>query len=1061
MNKYFCILAFLFISLISDAQLYRQHLSNFTPKDYGQKNSLYTQAVIEDKQGIIYVGSAYGILQYDGISWRTISIDNIRISSLACLNNTIFVGGQSDFGFLILNSKGKFEYQSLAKTLPLKYQKFSEIWKTLVWKDKIVFQSDEAIFIYSPKKLQIIKPKTSFHLAFVEGENLFVKERNLGLMHFEGGDFKLVNNGNLFADFGVFAILPLQNLAKLVVTQEFGLWSWVNNDFSKITLPKELEEKLSSAKIIGAKALLDGNFALYSEKNGIFILDKKLELIANYSLSSGMRSSEVRDIAQDHNGNIWMATQKGVNRLQYSSPISTFSETSGLHGNVQALAIYGKTLFVGTSDGLFENVENGSNSITEISQIKSTVWSMKNTQKDVWIGTENGIWIYDGKKYLQSNSSQSLALAYIPEQEWVVSSGKDGVVFYDALTKREILKIDKIKIDAYNIAYKILNDKSCEIWFGSKTSGVEQIHISKNLKYSFTSYYGADDGLPNDWVSALQMGNNIAFSTSIGLLKFVSAQEIYNMANDSTLNISDIRGYFDILKFPKNAENRSITAFYFGDKNSYANLDFYVNAISMKDSMPDDYDFKTIQLGRFNIIQQAENDIYIGGDDGMVIMRNLTNNRFQYPKPNLLIRNIVLGDDTIWYGDKSYSGKIFLVPYSKNNIQIDLASSYFENGVGPRFSWRIEGIDSKFSNWSTNSHILLLNLNEGEYKIHFLAKDIHDKVSSEIVLNFTVIPPWYRSFWAYLIYLILAVLFVYFLIQINIKRLKEKNRKLEEIVRIRTKEVVEQKEEIEIQKNKIEEILKNIRSSISYASRIQNALLPSKDFIEKYFINHFILFKPRDVVSGDFYWASQQNDKIIIAAADCTGHGVPGAFMSMLGMSLLNEIVISKGITEPAQILNVLRKGIISALKQKGEIDEQKDGMDISLIAIDLKQNTLQWAGANNPLWVVRKTIENIEFIEFKADKMPVAIHEKMPSFTNNSLEYFKKDRIFMFSDGFVDQFGGEKNKKFMKSKLKDLILQNCHLDMPSLKTLLNNEFQNWKGENNQVDDVVIIGIEL
>jgi serine phosphatase RsbU (regulator of sigma subunit) len=181
----------------------------------------------------------------------------------------------------------------------------------------------------------------------------------------------------------------------------------------------------------------------------------------------------------------------------------------------------------------------------------------------------------------------------------------------------------------------------------------------------------------------------------------------------------------------------------------------------------------------------------------------------------------------------------------------------------------------------------------------------------------------------------------------------------------------------------------------------------------------------------------------------------------MLGMSLLNEIVDGKGVTEPAQILNILRKGIISALQQKGALDEQKDGMDISMISIDFEKNQLQWAGANNPLWIVRKTEDEVQLIEIKADKMPVAIHEKMPDFTNHSMEFFIGDRFFIFSDGFADQFGGENNKKFMSKNLKIFFTANYYLNMNELMLKLNQAFADWQGENSQVDDVTVIGIEL
>ncbi|BDX37466.1 hypothetical protein CYCD_08210 [Tenuifilaceae bacterium CYCD] len=249
-----------------------------------------------------------------------------------------------------------------------------------------------------------------------------------------------------------------------------------------------------------------------------------------------------------------------------------------------------------------------------------------------------------------------------------------------------------------------------------------------------------------------------------------------------------------------------------------------------------------------------------------------------------------------------------------------------------------------------------------------------------------------------------------------------------------------------------------ITDSIKYASRIQKAVLPSSNLISDSLPEHFVLFMPRDIVSGDFYWMTRKNDKIILVAADCTGHGVPGAFMSMLGVSFLYEIVNKENVLQPSEILNHLRNHIKTTLSQTGKFDEQKDGMDISLCVIDKQSMRLEWAGAYNPLYQIR----NGELIEYKADKMPVAVHlNDHMSFTNHEVAVQSGDTFYMFSDGYSDQFGGSDGRKFMSKKFKELLTTIYDKPMEDQRDIIQSAHFDWKGEHEQVDDILVVGFRL
>lgn len=263
--------------------------------------------------------------------------------------------------------------------------------------------------------------------------------------------------------------------------------------------------------------------------------------------------------------------------------------------------------------------------------------------------------------------------------------------------------------------------------------------------------------------------------------------------------------------------------------------------------------------------------------------------------------------------------------------------------------------------------------------------------------------------------------------------------------------VLSQKEHIERQQDKITQSIKN-------ALLLQKAVLPSKNLFKDFFSDYFILFKPKDIVSGDFYWITRIREWIVFAVADCTGHGVPGALMTMLGLSFLKEIVAKKEITQPNQILDLLRESIIDALQQKGNLGDQKDGIDIALCALDTTNNKLQFAGANMPLLIV--TAQK-ELIRVSPTLQPVAIHFDMKPFTSQEIQLTPGDCIYLASDGYTDQFGGAKHKKLMGKNLRELLVSISQKPMDEQREILETTFTNWKGQNEQTDDVSILGIKL
>ena len=290
--------------------------------------------------------------------------------------------------------------------------------------------------------------------------------------------------------------------------------------------------------------------------------------------------------------------------------------------------------------------------------------------------------------------------------------------------------------------------------------------------------------------------------------------------------------------------------------------------------------------------------------------------------------------------------------------------------------------------------------------------------------------------------------------------LRVNEKMLEDKVAQRTAEVVQQKAEIELQSQKIEVFYKQVTDSIRYAKRIQDAILPPDSFVKRLLPDSFVLFKPKDIVSGDFYWFEELNGKAMFAAVDCTGHGVPGAFMSIVGYNILKQIISKHQNTQPSFILDELSKGVSETLHQRNyEESTSKDGMDITLCSYDAKERELEFAAAFNPLFLVRDG----EIFEINGNKFPVGIflEKETKKFTNHKVKVKKGDVVYIFSDGYADQFGGAKGKKFMQSQFRNLLFDIHKKPMPEQRRILDQTIEHWRGAEDQVDDILVIGMRV
>ena len=408
---------------------------------------------------------------------------------------------------------------------------------------------------------------------------------------------------------------------------------------------------------------------------------------------------------------------------------------------------------------------------------------------------------------------------------------------------------------------------------------------------------------------------------------------------------------------------------------------------------------------------------------------------------------------------------------SENFLKLMVFAPGYIKSNAMQYAFYIENLMQQWSNWGPSPEFNM-TLPPGRWKIHVKAKNLFGQESKEKIIQIVIHKPFYQQWWFYMLIGAMVVLLAGAIVSLRIRYLEHEKAVLEAKVKERTQEIEEQKEEIlsqrdalamqniliTEQKSKIEHINKEITDSIRYAQHIQSSLLPNKAELDKVLQQYFVLYKPKDIVSGDFYWARRKDNKIYVAVADCTGHGVPGGFLTMLGISFLNEIFLNDHNWSPHEVLNQLRDKMISSLLRENQQQQAQDGMDIAFCIIDNDDKKIHFAAANSQAYLIRGQ----EILELKGDKMPIGLHVKAnESFTSFETAFSTGDELFLFSDGYKDQIGGEDEKRLKSGPFKKILLDIYPQPVELQRQLLEKTLADWKGPYDQTDDILVMGIKF
>ena len=1024
-------------------------LRNFDPKETGVVAQTWTG--IEDNNGILYFASGTRISTYDGKNWGSVKLTNDAPPLSFCKNEQgiIYVGAVGEIGYLEPTNDGKMSYKSLKKYIPKKHKDFQNVWTCVSHNGYVYFSTDQGIFSWNGKEISFIPIPVFFTLNKI-GDYVYFCSKNEGLQTLNKGIVKPAKNGGYFKNTAIVGGISLNKDeaiflsgkdAVIIYSTKSGEIKTSNYGFSAYN------QTLVDGMIYSIEKTVNNKILIGTINNGLYIFDNKGNLINQLTVNEGLLNNAINKVFNDRMGNAWLCTDKGVARIEINAGIKNWAVNEGVEGAVEDITVFNNTTYIASSTSV-KYLQDGK--FIPINGITTESWKLHQFNNKLYVGNAQGLYeINDLNKKSNLITPFNTVWTIETNNSKLIIGTSDGLYEFDPTTKKS-KKIHATSSSVRSIAI----DLKKNIWYATDNKGIG--YISPNGK---SVEFDKSKGLNNPTNNQLfKVKNKVFIATKDGLLE-------PNEAGSKLIKSCDLGGFMckpktGIWRLKDNGKNKLYASTY-GESSARFSI------INLKNNERDTMHLKRLPKMHIYSFYDHNNILWMATPYGV----------YQYNKSEIktvkfnnraLIRRITIGKDSMLF-DGNFIGikenNIFqsasfqsssLIPkidYDYNEMSFIFSNPFYSEEDKTLYQYKLEGFDEEWSEWTIDNFKNYTNLFEGKYTFQVRAKNVFGEISEIGSYKFTIRPPWFRTYIAYGVYVLFLVGFVYLIIRMYTKKLREDNIKLEKIVEERTAEVVKQRDEIQ-EKNEM------ITESIEYAKTIQEAIITSDDYFRAIFSDLFILFKPKDIVSGDFYWGYKtKSNKLFWAAADCTGHGVPGAFMTMIGMSLLNEIVIEKEIEDTNLILDLLRDSIIKTLNKNIDLDsdeKMRNGMDIALCCWDLNSMEVSFSGANNPMYVLREG----ELIEFKADKQPIGIYKKMTPFTKHTIEVKKGDKIYTFSDGYADQMNEEENR-FKIVNLKKAILEIGNQPTAQQREFFDTTYENWRGNYEQMDDVVLIGVEI
>lgn len=1062
MRKILLTYFFILCGLLAISQESNFYITNFTPASYGTSDQNWS--VTQDSLGRIYVANLSGVMFYDGEYWKVITIgkaNNQCISLAKSADETIFVGSNGEFGYLDFSDNDSVLYKPLSDKLSENEKEFGNVWSIQAIGNDVFFCSNEKIFWYKNKEFKkSFKPTgEKFHTFFSVNNTLLVREQGVGLSFFKDGALhKILGTGEL-SNVRVYSVLPLKDNLYWLCSRNGMYALYFNANKPEISnlvkLNSSIDKWMSENDIYCGVKLNDGVFALGSLKKGILLINDKLQIVNTINYDKGLQDDAIKFIYKDLTGNIWLALNKGISYVDINSPITFFGKSNNVNSTIESVAKFKNNLYIATDKGV-SKFDKLTNSFIP-TDITDQSWDLVVVGDVLLAGTSGGIYKITEKGTTQFNDVTDIVkkIFVLPDKKHLYLANAEFMHYVNY--NEDKITIEKTFDYATSIESFGIDTNNCK-FFGT-SSDIIYVHDPKRPDTLISLSIKSHIKTTNTQVNVSKCGKSVIFISDEAILTPVGYPDI-KIIRDKRFDIPELSRtiFYNCLPVRNEVWFTTTTIsdiFNLKEDPIFTILDSPSGAGSKYSIKKHHFLYRIRGVSKIHCNFIDTSVVYLGSENGL-FMYDLSKTP-SFSKFNTFISRVKINNDSVNFLE-NYTALTKVqwpeIKYKNNKITFFFSASDFYNVKLLEFSYYLEGKDNSYGPWTLTNNINYSNLSEGTYVLHLKSRNILGVEGEPVNFTFVILPPWYRTYWAYALYFLGSVGLIWFIVQFNIKRLKEQNIKLEKIIAERTKEVELQKEEIE-HKNQ------EITDSINYAKRIQQAILPPIPDIKRAWTNSFVFFQPKDIVSGDFYWFNKVNDnEMLIACCDCTGHGVPGGFMSMICSDKLNEAV--KTTTDPAEILYHVNNNVKLALRQHETADENvnKDGMEIALVKINFAQKKIWYAGANRPLWLLKTTAIEIE--EVKPTKASIASFTAVNfTYQAHEIQLDKGDLVYMTSDGYPDQFGGQDGKKFMTKNFKKLILSIKDLAIPEQETTIKNIINQWMSGYEQVDDLLVIGFRI
>lgn len=1029
---------FLWLNLLSYAQ--KHNVLNYSTSD-GLPGQIVND-VFQDSDGYFWFATQSGVSKFNGHDFTDFHPSKalLGIDAVSILQDTkgrICIGTNTNGLFIHDHSKTI----NFSKKNGLKSDVIRKLFldsKGILW----ILTSEGVHKLVNDKIVHFTDHKGIFEsgvLSMAESKDgqLWFGTQGNGLVNYSQGKFNYFNSKDGILDDYLFSLNTYGD-SLLIGTTNQGVIIGFKNHFHQLQVPE-----ISTAWI--SAILPDKNGMQIISSNGLINYTRK----GNYTMvteANGLASNDLYNGYFDREHNLWLTSGNGVSCLRKEKIISLDIESGLTSDKITCLTKLSNGLIaVGTYGSGINLIDQQGTIVTkincpELQNVKITCIAEITHLNELWIGTEqaSGVIIIDLKKgnYTVKRTVQTIQKVYLQtitriEQDakrniWIgtfnaglFKIAANDTLHYSTKNKLPSNEVYTFKLDRNGTPWISLYKKGL---YKLNKNGVQKVFDKASLNDPFILSIEEDVngviyvGTKTNGLSIIQNGKIRQLTQKNGLLSnAIQAINFY----EGQLWVGTSRG-INLLKKNKNDSYKMIT---YDQRSGLTNLEIQQNAILAID-----------------------NSIWVGTSTGLSIFQN-DQQDISAVKPLIRLQSVKL-----FFNDQNWKKKKG-VTVNKEGVPTKLELSYTENHLSFSFSaltnssvfysYKLEGQDEKWSPLTDKREVTYSSLNPGVYTFKVKAVDNYGFESEVLEIPIIINSPFYQTWWFRISVLIFIAISIWSLVRLREKNYRERQFELEETVQERTKEVV--------QKNK------EILDSITYAKRIQSAMLPSDQILEKEFKDIFVFYQPKDIVAGDFYWFEKIDERLLFAVADCTGHGVPGAMISVVCNNALNRVTREYGITEPSKILDKTKELIL--LEFSKYQDEVKDGMDISLMLFDPIHNSLEWSGANNPIWIHKSNGHQID--EIKGDKQPVGRHVSNDLFTNHVIKLSEGDTIYLLSDGLSDQFGGPKRKKLKSAGLKEVLLKYSHLTMKEQKIEIESFYNAWKGEQEQVDDICLVGIRI